>query len=230
MIKAIVFDVDDTLYDQTQPFLNAFDDIFGPDTGLSVLDVYAASRRHSDAVYAAWRSGKMSTRAMTNYRMTQAFKDFGRALDEDTAARFQEAYAGYQARLEMSEGMKNLLGALSGRYPIGIITNGPSAHQWQKVRALGLERYMPAAHIIASGDVGTEKPDPVIFREMAARLGVRPEEMLYIGDNYDNDVAGAEGAGCAALWFNRHHEPTCGRACVQSEDALVRELTKRFLT
>ena len=56
---------------------------------------------------------------------------------------------------------------------------------------------------VVSGEVGIDKPDPRIFDVMCERMKVKPEDCLYIGDNYVNDVLGARNAGWNAIYLNR---------------------------
>ncbi|MGB9718564.1 MAG: HAD family hydrolase [Thermoproteota archaeon] len=59
------------------------------------------------------------------------------------------------------------------------------------------------AILVASGDVGCEKPDPEIFR-IASRLSKTPvENMLHIGDRYEEDYLGARAAGINAILIDR---------------------------
>lgn len=57
--------------------------------------------------------------------------------------------------------------------------------------------------IIVSSEVGAAKPDPEIFRIAIARAGVLPEQCLYIGDNYYDDIVGSERAGMQGCLINR---------------------------
>ena len=59
-MKAIVFDVDDTLYDLSTPFKQTCREIFPEDTDLDLEGAFLASRRYSDSVYARCLSGEMS--------------------------------------------------------------------------------------------------------------------------------------------------------------------------
>jgi putative hydrolase of the HAD superfamily len=65
------------------------------------------------------------------------------------------------------------------------------------LRSVGLADAVDA--IIDSGLVGVEKPDPRIFVEAAAAVGVRPEDAVHVGDLYSIDVRGARAAGCRAI-------------------------------
>ena len=84
-----------------------------------------------------------------------------------------------------------------------VITNGPSAHQWKKVTALNVIRWMPQKNLIVSGDIGIIKPNRGIFDIAKERAGVAEDEIWFVGDSYLNDIVGAKGAGWNALWINR---------------------------
>jgi FMN hydrolase / 5-amino-6-(5-phospho-D-ribitylamino)uracil phosphatase len=69
------------------------------------------------------------------------------------------------------------------------------------VAELSLSRYFE--HVIGSADVGIGKPDPRIF-ERAMELGEsEPHETIYLGDNPEHDVGGAQAASITSVWVNR---------------------------
>ena len=61
--------------------------------------------------------------------------------------------------------------------------------------------------VVVSDEVGWRKPRRDIFDAALARLGVRPEESLFVGDRADMDVLGAQRLGMDAAWINRDVEP-----------------------
>ncbi|MFD3448957.1 HAD family hydrolase [Microbacteriaceae bacterium 4G12] len=81
---------------------------------------------------------------------------------------------------------------------LGMITNGFTEFQLQNIRALGIEKYMDT--ILVSEQEGMKKPQAEIFMRALERLGVSPEESIYIGDHPENDVIGARQAGMKAVW------------------------------
>jgi len=93
---------------------------------------------------------------------------------------------------------KSLLEYLKGKYKLGVITNGYSAVQREKIRVAGLEDYFD--DIIVSEESGTAKPDPKIFFMACANLKVKPDEAVYVGDYYPNDIEGAISAGITPIW------------------------------
>lgn len=84
---------------------------------------------------------------------------------------------------------------------IGMITNGPSDIQRQKIDLLGIGPLFP--FILVSEEVGIWKPDPRIFQRAMEIAEAAPEETVYIGDNPGHDVGGAKAAGITSIWVNR---------------------------
>jgi len=95
-------------------------------------------------------------------------------------------------------GADELVRSLAGRYRLGLLTNGPSDIQRLKLAGSGLEGCFDA--VVISGEVGLGKPDPGVFEDVLARLGVEPEAAVMVGDSWERDVLGALGAGMAAVW------------------------------
>ena len=99
---------------------------------------------------------------------------------------------------------------LQKRYKLGLITNGPSDGQRNKLRASGLGRFFDPDTIVVSGDYGYKKPDPRLFLQACRNLDVRPEESVYVGDIYGRDVLGAHRAGMTPVWICTHGKRACG--------------------
>ena len=127
--------------------------------------------------------------------------------------------------------MERMLEELSRKITLGIITNGPSEHQRDKVRALGVERWIPMERIWISGDLGVGKPHKEIFEAAREKLGLKPEELCFVGDAYGHDILGAKGAGWKAVWFNHRGRQATGEVMpdyeVRSEQELIALLEKQ---
>ena len=80
----------------------------------------------------------------------------------------------------------------------GLITNGKSITQRKKLEMLGLESYLD--EIVISGEIGFAKPKPEPFIEMAKRLNLKPEEIIFVGDNPVTDIEGARAGGFVPVW------------------------------
>lgn len=83
-------------------------------------------------------------------------------------------------------------------YKLGLITNGRHEPQALKLKMLELEDIFD--EIVISGDVGVQKPNPEPFEVMAEKIGFSPKEMMYVGDHPLNDVEGSRRAGYTPVW------------------------------
>lgn len=83
-------------------------------------------------------------------------------------------------------------------YKTGIITNSMPQIQEKKIEMLGLAPYFD--EIIISGATPYAKPQIEIFQLMAERLNIETNEMVYVGDHPKFDVDGSRNAGCIPVW------------------------------
>lgn len=84
-------------------------------------------------------------------------------------------------------------------FGIGLISNWNETAR-RVLAETGLEQELD--HIVISSEAGCEKPDPAIFHIALRQAGVSASESLYIGDNYYDDVIGAERVGMNCLLIN----------------------------
>ncbi|WP_314989663.1 HAD family hydrolase [uncultured Gemella sp.] len=201
----LVFDVDDTLYEQIVPFKNAFRSLF--DIDIDMEKFYLLSRYYSDVKFEASRNGEMTMDEYHIYRIQEAAKDLGVYLTDEQALSMQRQYKKNQQILKMSDTTISILElAKKNNVKFGVITNGLSDHQWAKVNALGVEKWIPRENIIVSGDLGINKPDVRVFDAMQEKLQLGVESLYYIGDSLENDIVGANNAGWKAIWINRYNK------------------------
>jgi putative hydrolase of the HAD superfamily len=84
-------------------------------------------------------------------------------------------------------------------YKLGVITNGEDWSQMRKLRVTGLVPLVDL--IVISGNEQIKKPDPQIFTRAAERLAVRPDECAFVGDHTRNDIYGAGAVGMKTIWY-----------------------------
>ena len=168
---------------------------------------YILSRYYSDVKFEASRNGDMTMDEYHIYRIQEAAKDLGVFLTGEQALSMQREYKKNQQKLQMSNITKSILElAKENNVKLGIITNGPSEHQWSKITALGVESWINRENIIVSGDYGINKPDDRIFEIMKEKLQLPNDSLYYIGDSIENDVVGANNAGWKSIWINRYKQ------------------------
>ncbi len=202
-MKAVLFDIDDTLYSQQLSFVRSCQKTFGEAYDLPYDQAFEVYYKTYDTKSNQGLYDNYSMKELHRLRIKKTFKKYGLALSDAQAEEFQKNYFWSQQHMKMTPFMEELLTRCADRYQLGIITNGEGDYQEGKVRALGLRRWIPDSHIIISGRVGIEKPAEQIFRIAQERLGTRPQEMVFVGDSLYNDIAGAKLAGWHQIWINR---------------------------
>lgn len=205
-MDAVFFDIDDTLYNQGQPFAYAVHKVYGPLPGVTDEELFRASRKHSTEVFAAFNEGRRPTEDIYARRMIGTFAEFGISIDRDLALEIQHAYASSSdVAMSLSGAMAQTLDLCSRFCRLGVITNGTEARQRGKLLLLSINRWIPWENVFISDALGMAKPDPAIFTYACAQMRVLPQNCLFVGDTYDNDVVGAKAADMPVIWFNRRH-------------------------
>jgi putative hydrolase of the HAD superfamily len=93
---------------------------------------------------------------------------------------------------------KEVLAILAQRFPLGLVTNF-YGNMDVVLREFQLDGYF--CHVVESAVVGVKKPDPAIFKMGVEALGVKPNEVLVVGDSIDKDIIPAKQVGCKTVWI-----------------------------
>ncbi|MBT8136300.1 MAG: HAD-IA family hydrolase [Gammaproteobacteria bacterium] len=108
---------------------------------------------------------------------------------------YQEFFAA-RNEVEIFDDVVPSLQWLARRFPLLAVTNGNA-----DLERIGLASHF--AHLVRASEVGVAKPEAEIFHAAARAAGVRPEEVLHVGDAPVEDVSGARSAGMQVVWMNR---------------------------
>jgi putative hydrolase of the HAD superfamily len=198
LIRAILFDLDGTLFDRdatVRRFVERQYDTFPPALNHIARATYVDRFMELDARGYVPKDVVYQT-MVTEFAIAGVSAE---ALYHDFFQRYQEeciAFPSLHVTLEHFYSRGIIL---------GIITNGREAIQRPKVRALGVEAYFDA--ILVSESEGIKKPEARIFHQALERLGVAPGQAVYVGDHPENDIAGARAAGLKAVWKRDDYWP-----------------------
>jgi FMN phosphatase YigB (HAD superfamily) len=179
-VEAVVFDVGETLVDETRYWTEWADWLGIPRfTFLGVLGGVIARGEDHRRVFDLLAPGRDVEELLSGRARTGATSSFRAAdLYPDAASS---------------------LSALGERgYRIGIAANQPEGAA-ESLAALGVD----ADFVGSSAEWGVWKPSPLFFRKVAEAAGCPPERIAYVGDRVDNDVVPAATAGMAAVFVRR---------------------------
>jgi putative hydrolase of the HAD superfamily len=202
-IKAVLFDIDDTLFDRNlaqsivlELILKKLPNVFRSLKMERILEAFFESDRIStEAFYAGAPSeGLRDARSRHFLRLL--------GISEDYADIVTEIYINeYPSINAPVEGAVPLVIESSRQFKVGAVSNGLPDVQYHKLETIGLRDVF--ACIVLSEEIGIRKPDPAIFQRAADLLGVPSSACLYVGDSYDSDIVGAKAAGMLTCWFCR---------------------------
>ncbi len=205
MIKGVVFDLDHTLFDRyatlravLPEMYNRMRDKIPNDLSLNdfIEGLIAGEKKH---IYHGW-----------GYTAEKLI-EMGIFLEGTTGAEVWHCLFTYcwplaAVKYPFTEPMLIKLREMGLK--LGIVTNGDHDLQWNKLNLLGFENFVD--EIVISGDVGVQKPGTKPFEVMSEKLGINPQELLYVGDNPRNDVEGSRNAGYVPVWVK-----TIGNWCFE---------------
>ncbi|MFD2332899.1 HAD family hydrolase [Cohnella sp. GCM10020058] len=189
-VQAVLFDLDNTLLDRTRTFQNFTS---------SFVDTYFTHAQHKESI---------ATRIIDLDQ--DGYKDkhllFAELLEELpwlTKPELNELMDYYNVHYVknalLMEHAAEIMSYVRQKYKLGLITNGRTTIQYGKIDRLEIRNLFD--FILVSEEAGVKKPDNQIFKMASDKLGISPEQCLYIGDHPKNDIEGAGLAGMKTIWF-----------------------------
>ncbi|MCY0880597.1 MAG: HAD family hydrolase [Firmicutes bacterium] len=195
-LRAVLFDLDDTLYDRhsaiiryTRYFYDDFHSLLQPVS----LDDLAHALVRADGTAA--RPQDLSFQKMHADLPWQKTPPSWQAIGEHWYAYFPLC-AQPEADL-----IPTLTALRQAGFALGIITNGKTRPQQLKLNHLGIADFF-SLYLDAESS-GLSKPDPRIFHLAARQLNIAPDTICFVGDNPVDDVQAAHTAGLHAVWLRR---------------------------
>ena len=201
MIKAVIFDLDNTLYnfDAANEFgiraLAAYTEpVFGWDYP-RMKDLYEESREKLTE-----RMGDVGSAHNRLLRFQNLLEEKKLPLHPHALEMAKAYWRGVLDNMALSPGAREIMEELRRMgIRIGLGTDMTAYMQYEKLIRLGLMEYMD--FIVSSEEAGTDKPGNAFFMLCARKAGCLPGECLFIGDNIVRDYGGAAAAGMQARWF-----------------------------
>ncbi len=202
MIKAVIFDLDNTLYnydlcnrygfEKLKEYMSAY--------GIAEDGFERAYLKARDEVkkQLSYDYAARHNRVLYCQRCAEllGLNSFELALDM-----YNAYWNSFLEKAELFDDAAGLLDMLRDKGVKTAICTDMTAHiQFRKISKLLLSERMDC--MVSSEEAGAEKPSPVIFSLTAQKLGVENDECVYIGDDFKRDIIGAKNAGMTALYFS----------------------------
>lgn len=224
MLKLLVTDLDNTLYDWVGYYATAFSAMARE---LAVL-VGVPLDQLLDEFRAVHRRYRNTEQPFAALELPSVLRAFGSAPRCEMAAHLQGPFQAFNAmrdrHLVLFSGVAETLRTLHGA-GVTIVghTEAKAVNATYRLRKLGIERYFDRLYAFAGttdahpdprrwGDLGARdgllrrvppeerKPNPTLLLDICAREGVRPADAFYVGDSLVRDVTMAKAAGVRAIW------------------------------
>lgn len=191
MPVALLFDLDNTLIDRTAAHLRYCRDF---------ADRFFIDRDVSDREEAVQ---EMVERDDFGYASREQYFEWLTERFASGILTSAELWQDYQTRLpgcfRKNPAILDLVERLAAKYRLAIVSNGSSRNQRRKLAQTGLMKRF--SRVFISGEVGVEKPNPVIFQLALDALDCDAGNALFIGDDPHRDIAGAAQVGVKTCWI-----------------------------
>lgn len=209
-IEVVLFDLDDTLHDDTAAYrraaLHVAQDV-ARERGLCAETLEAAYVAEADAFWHRLSPSDLTVR-LKDVRKGLWMRALSRVGIDDVALAERSAreYNAYRReQFELFPGALDLLRSLRARGKrIGLVTNGFAETHHEKITVLQIRDVLDA--IFIADEVGMLKPDPQLFAHACRVLGASPGATAMVGDRYERDIRGAIEAGLFTVWVNVRDE------------------------
>ncbi len=202
MIKNILFDLDDTIFDFKRAEKIALSKTLS-ELGVSPDDRILS--RYSEINISQWKllEKRIITRDEVKVRRYKLlFEEFGIDLSaERTTALYEKNLAiGHY----FIDGAEELLQRLYKDYRLYLVSNGATAVQKSRIASSGIEKYFQ--NIFISQEIGYDKPAKEFFDKCFEQIdNFSKKETIIVGDSLSSDIQGGINAGIKTVWFNPRH-------------------------
>jgi putative hydrolase of the HAD superfamily len=192
-IKAVLFDIDDTLFDT------------GTLAKMARMKAVKAMMESGLPIHDVQRGYRSLLRVVEKYganydqHFDKLLEDLGHPKDPKIIAAGIVAY--HDTKLAYLKPDADVIPTLTvlrdNGLKIGIVSNGRSVKQWEKIIRLGLQHFFHT--VVISEEVGFEKPNIEIFKVALKKLSIKPDEAFYVGDTLETDIQGANKSGLVSV-------------------------------
>jgi putative hydrolase of the HAD superfamily len=189
-IKAIIFDLDNTILDRTHTFknfINAFLQAY--------FDHLDSTQEIFERIILLDQDGYKDKIEL----FSELLEELPWKINPEMSQLLNYYNMEYVKNAILMDQAREVIQHIRKKHKTGLITNGKTLIQYGKIDQLQLRDEFDL--IIVSEEAGIKKPDPRIFEMALKKLNLRPDECIYIGDHPSNDIEGAANSGMNTIWM-----------------------------
>ncbi|MFF8575860.1 HAD family hydrolase [Streptomyces sp. NPDC015408] len=203
-IRAVVWDVDDTLFDYTtadREGMRAHLVAEGLLAGYgSAEEALVRWRQITDRQWARFSAGEVDFVTQRRDRIRE-FLGRPELTEAEADTWFQRYVTHYEAAWSLFPDVLPVLDALADSHRHAVLSNSSLTVQDRKLRVLGVHDRFET--ILCAAELGVSKPEPAAFLAACDALALPPAEVAYVGDHPEIDGRGAADAGLLSVWVDR---------------------------
>lgn len=221
-IKAIFFDIDDTLYDSSLQ-----SDLARRNALRAMIE--AGLDIDEEAGIAALQNTVQKFGSNYEYHFNELLKKVGYDSNPRIIAAGIVAYHTTKIAhlVPYPDTIPTLLKLRDWGYNLGVITDGRAVKQWEKLIRLGLQHFFDT--VIISEEVKSQKPYTAIFKQALKQVKCSAKDALMVGDRIDKDISGAKKAGIATVQILRgKYINQCPKDSYEEPDYVIQNLKDIF--
>lgn len=193
MIKAVVFDLDDTLISEKEYIRSGFKVVakkIATEYNLNENDVY-------ELMYETFNEDSKNV-------FNRALDKLGIQYEIDYIKELINSYREHMPDIKLYDDAKYIIETLHQKgIKLGMITDGYKVTQRNKLKVLDIDNYFE--HIVVTDELGREfwKPHSKPYEIIKDKLNLDYENMVYVGDNVSKDFITANKLGMSTVFINR---------------------------
>ncbi|MET7386717.1 HAD family hydrolase [Streptomyces sp. NPDC005529] len=202
-IDAVVWDIDDTIFDYTAADRAGMRGHLAAegllDGHTSVEQALARWREITDAQWARFSAGETDWQGQRRERVRVFVGE--RLSDADADAWFDRYVRHYETAWTLFPDVLPVLDRLTGSHRHAVLSNSSLLVQDRKLRVLGVHDRFET--ILCAAELGVSKPAAAAFHAACDALRLPPHRVAYVGDHPEIDGRGAAEAGLLSVWIDR---------------------------